>query len=932
MKTKIKLLGVAAVLSLLAVFCLPMLLGADMGRVATSGTEDLHAICEAFTDDIYLYGEAHTEANKITAYESYLDERFATDDLHNTDSAVGDEKITKIVPAELFASKPDDFLHIGKTYGFFFDYDATENSYLIYLLKNDYGGTGRFTRRLTPLYYEKYKYDEISGRIALEYVTEDGGCSAGELTYYRKFSEYKDLYIKDVVFGGSLYNAYHPNDGESGYIASADRGGYFFGSFYKFYGVNARGDKTDFAGGSLRTAVGNTANPSGNGLAPDLVSIINNGSIFNAALDGRCDGEVVCDTDYGTGVGELFPDAQIAAYGGLLKEGFAYMRTPEDKNAVLFGLDGDAYVENTCYINYANHDDCWNTLFAGNVALSIVEKNGKKITPLAANVMSNAYLYEIDKGETAEVFENKETELYIFGNARQKVKFRAPVNGAFVIETAGETALDIAAAKGELTASGDNNKRLTVHLKADEEFDFSVSKKQVSGSCAYKISVVFLPEKITIGETKTLEVAPGETEYLDFRLEKLLPYDLFVRGANDLTAKIYQDNRTTIVGEPISGNNVSASNFALMKKYFIAVYNGDNVSRMISVELKNVRTISLGYNKQEVVANQQYYGLISDVSCGVTIATESEALFVTELYDTENNMLRWNDGIESTSISYSLKKNTLYYILLTNWGDPDPNVRLTVSQKISKLKMGANELKKPYEDFLYSFTTPDFSIDYSIALSANDFKLYDKSGTIINGQDRIYALSANTEYYIYVSGDENEYTININVVYTESMSGTFPQSGEVLIKYVPPRTAVYNVTGVDNYEWYDSLYLNKNAHLYAGQVSYLKIIGQAGMPYNVTIKENAQLLQLQQMVSLPTGYYYFNITDEGEYLFKYYTANNVTANLSIFDGDERLLYDKLPQTPTFTAHLTPGKYYLRIEIDTQWTSIGLAIAPVQNAQ
>ena len=125
---------------------------------AESGVhDDIQKKCAEFTQSKVFSIDG--EEKNITQYEQYLMDHFRYgSDMEDT----YDEWISKIVPIELFSVKAEEFLYIGKEYGFFFDYDWDENEYLIYLILHDIDveTSGQIMRKITPLFYEKYLFED----------------------------------------------------------------------------------------------------------------------------------------------------------------------------------------------------------------------------------------------------------------------------------------------------------------------------------------------------------------------------------------------------------------------------------------------------------------------------------------------------------------------------------------------------------------------------------------------------------------------------------------------------------------------------------------------------------------------------------------------------------------------------------------------------
>ena len=136
MKTLKRFSTISIICACILLFCI-VLISSNTSAYATSpnSVDDLDELCKEYTEDLYLYGEPEIESNSILYYENYVDIRFDTDNLDNTNINVYDEWIFKIVPERLFELQVNDYFYIGKAYGFYFDYNPLDDTYLLYLIK-----------------------------------------------------------------------------------------------------------------------------------------------------------------------------------------------------------------------------------------------------------------------------------------------------------------------------------------------------------------------------------------------------------------------------------------------------------------------------------------------------------------------------------------------------------------------------------------------------------------------------------------------------------------------------------------------------------------------------------------------------------------------------------------------------------------------------
>ena len=104
---------------------------ADIALANAQGdNSNVQILCDEFTNDVSLQGDA---SKTIHQYATYIDERFEIGNI-NAAAGITDEWIFQIVPKAVFDMQPDDFLYIGRQYGFYVDYDSEDASYLVYFV------------------------------------------------------------------------------------------------------------------------------------------------------------------------------------------------------------------------------------------------------------------------------------------------------------------------------------------------------------------------------------------------------------------------------------------------------------------------------------------------------------------------------------------------------------------------------------------------------------------------------------------------------------------------------------------------------------------------------------------------------------------------------------------------------------------------------
>lgn len=368
---------VIAVCCLVAVFAITGQL-AFAQEINSSDVITLEEQCALFTDDRSLQVDSdHT----ITEYEAYIDEHFEIGARYAS-AGITDEWLFQIVPKAVFDLQPEDFLYIGEKYGFYVDYWSETDEYFVYLLLHNAEmneTSGHLVRELRPLYYERYVYDAQAGTATLkcfegvEYdpVTE----SPMPYRYFKKYSDEKDIFIKDVAFAGMLYNTTHPDYGNEDYFAAEDRGGYFIGNSYLFKGVSLSSGETEYSIEYIKFALG-------------CIPVVGDylGTVFSVTdlVETTLNNEMAAQMDYRDTltndnpctfrIEEIDAADQIAKHGALLKSKVSFIETPDDEGALLFGIESENYVRSTMYCSFPDSYDKWNTNYVGSIKFDIVEE------------------------------------------------------------------------------------------------------------------------------------------------------------------------------------------------------------------------------------------------------------------------------------------------------------------------------------------------------------------------------------------------------------------------------------------------------------------------------------------------------------------------------------------------------------------------------
>lgn len=599
MKKIIKKNKIFIVLGLLAIMSVSLLLIFWQDYSKEVFAEDvyygLEAECKKFTNSVKFFDNEGNE-HSINEYEQYIEETFSPGykDAIKKDDKI-DEWIKHIVPVQLFENKEKDFLYVGWRYGFYFNYDEEENTYLIYLILHEFDIelSGHIIRRLTPLYYENYRFDSESKNVSLEYKPY------GSAYYYQKYSDYKKIHLKNIAFNGNLYNINNLNIGEDGYIAEEDNGGYFIGGSYKFKGYSTQSGKADFCAELFLIAVGAFGGvPLGCALAIGQALIVIENQVELAKKDFR--EEITNENDYSFQMTATTRFEQIAIYDNILKDYLSALDTPNDKTGALFGIKHESYVQSTFYYSFANETDIYNTAFVGKIRLDVVEEKSNGfgstfLVPISTQIESNDYHHDIYTDSRIKLVENQETPIYSFPKRENKLTFTAPENGIYTFESNGQIKNRFIADKGNLDESVDGrNQKLVVELRKGEKFDFT-SKNLYNQKGVYQIRTEFTPQQIEAEETKTLTVKAGESEFFAFDNTDGAGFNYSLDENGNYSISVAYEDRNNVL-ETVSMLNMKSGAIAHCEsgKYIIKITNNGDKDAKLEFNVSHGSALEIG--------------------------------------------------------------------------------------------------------------------------------------------------------------------------------------------------------------------------------------------------------------------------------------------------------------------------------------------------
>lgn len=922
--TKVNLTAKAAITAITAVLLFVLLI---CGIFCVKGTayatdnaaEDITALCKSYTEEETLHNDS---TKHITNYESYINERFQ---IGSTEAPAGitDEWIFRIVPEAVFKLKQKDFFYIGEKYGFYVNYDSEKDKYLVFLMLHsfDYETTsGHIVRRITPLYYEQYEYDETAGTASLEYAVREviegqAGTTKTE-TFYQKYSDIHNVYLKDISFGGSLYNENHYNIGEEEYIAEDDRGAYFIGTSYKFNGMSTKSEKGEYIADLFQSIVAcipltGKAEKIADaiGKAVNIAELIESSAELAQAQKQDFRGTVTNENDYTFRMVDIESHAQISKFGNLLKDIATVMETPDTKDGLLYGINRRNYAQATFYCNYADDNDRWNSGFSGTVRLSIVEEKGilGDTADIATDIVANDYYKTVYGEESTDVNLDEIHEIYGVAKVRNRLRFTAPVNGVYTFETAGGDANRFVCEKGEITAAGVNSK-LEVYLKEGETLQF-YSENLEDRRSIYDITAKFAPAVLGAGESCELTIAPNETEYFALDASDGKVYDWSVSGGGKLGAAISfgllgDPNAVYGEGTGIHGSLIAAAT----GRYYFGITNCGAESVTVTAAVTEPETLGFGSTDIPPSAFDTVLRAEIEYTSAYTFGYSGASAATARIYDENMNEISRQSGTQFT-LSASMTEGNTYYIALGAF-DSDAECRFYPSAQ--KLAFGDNSLTKTGGSALYVLPDTQTAVRVNVSADGVQSAVFDADMQSVAAS---FVMSAGDTYYVGVKGDAAAFTVGIEPTVSPTQ-GSIGEDGFALIAFTAPKTGNYTVSGADNAEWFNTSLQTVNPYLTAGATYYLKLSGAAGTSYDVSIEYDAPALTEYIYQNVSAGYYKFTAAETDTYLFRTLCANGKTASVSLYDAGHNLMETGVNATAEdWAVVLDAGVYYVDIAID-----------------
>lgn len=889
--------------------------GGDADRAeASTLAVNIEELCKTYTESLLLPGES-AGGDTVLDYEDYIDTRFETNNINNPNAGVTDEWIFRIIPRALAEQKKEQFLYIGEEYGFYFDYSTVDDTFFVYLLRHEFDNlstAGHIVRKITPIYYEKYKYNTVAQTASLQYIVTQEGSSG----YYKKYSDVKNVYLKNISFNGLLYNENNYNIEDDDYKAAQDNGGYFIGGSYQFKGVSTQSGKAEFLFEMFKIALG--------AFGGDKVGAVISVAEAISAMAKNWEGvnsdfreTLTNETDYSFFMDDIDRAAQIEKHGHLIKECLSVLKTPNTVDGVLFGIKGEnQYAQFTYYYNFAEQNNKWNTSFDGKVQMDIVEENGNPVgstvSPIASNIESNAFNSIIYGDHKASLVLDQPQDIYVFPNMRREIVFTAPRNGRYTIESSGNIANRFIADKGETESVGLLNEKLIVTLKAGEVFEFStVNTWHTHG--VYRVEARFTPVEIGLGATKTMSIAPGETEYLAYYPQTKEGFNCTVTTEDDCHVGIASNEFSNIiVSGAASDKTYCVKTCVEGSKYLIGVTNPGESQATVRVALNPpVELQAREVNQLTIGRSGLYRFRARSFNCFFKFALNSSTNVQMEIFDETKAQIFTSQNWQKQIVAHAtLYADRYYYISIRNL-ENTASAQLQIEEAPTALSLGNNSISKSSSHMTLGFLV-QATAKYSFQSSAVSTAVYNYDWEPVSPTSGKYALSEGEQYFIVVNGAAARFSVEVTFDHTEERSGTLNESGYRYIKFVPTVTDYFDVEGCDEYSWHDASLTMHQGQLNADMTYYLKIRGAANSTYNIEILQRGREIWLCSTSNLAGGLYFVNINAAGIYIFKTSKANGVTATYNILNSQRQPVQTNISVGNQYYVDLAEGKYYIEI--------------------
>ncbi|MDE5549056.1 MAG: hypothetical protein K2J13_02265, partial [Clostridia bacterium] len=492
------------------------------------------------------------------------------------------------------------------------------------------------------------------------------------------------------------------------------------------------------------------------------------------------------------------------------------------------------------------------------------------------------------------------------------MSFTAPENGIYTFETFGAVKNEFTAKSGEINNTDNFNQKLIIMLRKGQEFYFS--SKNISGSNGiYQIKAEFTPTEIRLDGTQTLKIKSGESEFLTYNSAGKIGVNYSLNTNGDYTVSILSGDRSNVIDTAsMESKKTNAIVLNSAGKYLIKVTNSGETDAEIKFSLTSIAQMNIGQAYDLEIGHKALYKFASKENCIIGFEWKTINDVKVSLLDEDYNILVDKDDF-TMSFKLMLEKNKVYYLLFENDTYYYEQAQFEMSYSPQNLIFGNNIINKDEQSMTYGFT---LSTDAQIRLEATNgisLSFYDIEWNAIAPKDGLYSTIGGNKYLIVANGAASAFELIITLDYTENLSGNIGEEGYRFISFSPEKTDIYEVSGIDTFEWYEPMLRPFGNMLYAGDTYYLKIYGESNSEYDITISRKVTPIELRNRINLKSGVYSIEIENSGMYTVNTAISNGVTAIYSITNSLNEVVCSEISAGGKYPLHFAAGIYFIEIE-------------------
>ncbi|MDE6189649.1 MAG: hypothetical protein K2G37_05130 [Clostridia bacterium] len=536
------------------------------------------------------------------------------------------------------------------------------------------------------------------------------------------------------------------------------------------------------------------------------------------------------------------------------------------------------------------------------------------LSPIVSDIESNGYSADVYDEKELQIIENELTDIYTLAGKNCPLSFTAPENGIYTFETFGSVKNKFNASSGVVTDKEDGyNQKLVVELRKGETYVFNTQNLSLFRKI-YQLKVEFTPTEIALDERKTLTVKAGESEFLTYYALDKIGFNYSLNKMGDFEVSVLSGNRSTVIDTvSMESKNSNAIILDSAGKYLIKITNNSANDTEIEFSLISAIQSEIGQSYNLEIGHKALYKLIPRENCSIGFEWKALGDVKVSLLDGKYDIIKENAGV-TTYFELTLEKNKEYYLFFENDFYYDKQISFELFYTPSYVILGDNHIRKDYHSMLYAFSLSTdaqikFKVDGDTSLS-----FYDSEWNAIEAKDGFYSIVGANKYFIVAQSSASVFDLTVTFENTEDFSGKIGEEGYRFIKFSPQKTDTYEVGGSNDYEWYESMLRPFGNMLHEGDTYYLKIYGDGGSDYDITITRKFTPIELGNRLNLKAGLYSIEIDEPGTYLVRTAISNGVTASYSITNSQNGVLCSGVKAGGKKSINFDVGIYF--IEIDT----------------